>query len=170
MYLCERRRSALSLFIVQRSPQCHSSPFVCLLSRISFEFSSFSPPFPSGHSGTSGIAVPFLSSGYVLADFPTSKYSSNASTCSRVFRYFFVHYPPPRIYSGYPCVLTKLLLALLSKKIKIFLKIFAQSKIIHYLCNWKLHCITRCITKGYSKNTSQSYWQNKTYWLGSNRP
>ena len=98
MYLCERRRSALSLFILQRSPQCHSSPFVCLLSRISFEFSSFSPPFPSGHSGTSGIAVPFLSSGYALAAIPTSKYSSIASTCSRVFRYFFVHYPPPNIF------------------------------------------------------------------------
>ena len=35
--------------------------------------------------------------------------------------------------------------------------LFAQSKIIHYLCNRKLHCITHCITKGYSKNISQSY-------------
>ena len=170
MYLCERRRSALSLFIVQRGSRWHSSPFVCLLSRISFEFSSFSPPFPSGHSGTSGIAVPFLSSGYALAAIPTSKYSSIASTCSRVFRYFFVHYPPPRIYSGYPCVLTKLLLALPSKRIKIFRKIFAYIKKSYYLCNRKILLITHCITKGYSKNTSQSYWQNKTYWLGSNYP
>ena len=46
VYLCERRRSALSLFIVQRGSRWHSSPFVCLLSRISFEFSSLHRLYP----------------------------------------------------------------------------------------------------------------------------
>ena len=46
MYLCERRHSALSLFIVQRGSRWHSSPFVCLLSRISFEFSSLHRLYP----------------------------------------------------------------------------------------------------------------------------